>query len=67
MVKTDNKIIGRKVKRDPNKNGEIKGFEVHDKYADDNIRKKCKNLVMKYLFEFINKKIDNIFITLNFI
>lgn len=61
MVKTDNKIIGRKVKRDPNKNGEIKGFEVHDKYADDNIRKKCKNLVMKYLFEFINKKIDNIY------
>ena len=30
---------------------------MHDKYADDNLRRKVKHIVLKELLEFINKKI----------
>ena len=33
----------------------------HDKYSDDNLRKKCKHLVLDSLMEFINKTIHNIY------
>ena len=29
----------------------------HTKYADDNLRRKIKNLVLKYALEFLNEKI----------
>jgi len=33
----------------------------HNRFADDNIRTKCKNYVLKNVLEFINKKIEEIF------
>ena len=30
---------------------------AHTKYSDDNVRRKCKHLVLKSLLEFINEKI----------
>ena len=56
------KKLGRKCKRneltileenDINDNN----IKVHDKFTDDNIRKKVKNLILKNLLEFINDKI----------
>ena len=37
------------------------GEGEHNKFSDDNIRRKCKHLVLKCLFNFINKKIIEIF------
>ena len=52
---------GRKRKRNDKKEKEnyeiIQDKITHDRYSDDNIRKKCKNLVLKNALEFINKKI----------
>jgi hypothetical protein len=31
--------------------------EKHNKFSDDNIIKKCKHLVLKYLFDFLNNQI----------
>ena len=33
----------------------------HGKFSDDNVRRKCKHLVLKYLMIFINQKIYNIY------
>jgi hypothetical protein len=33
----------------------------HNKYSDDNLRRKCKHLVLKYIFDFINKKVCEIY------
>ena len=55
---------GRKTKRDEkfdydeNDNKEMK---VHDKFSDDNLRKKCKNIVLKKIFDFINERISEIY------
>lgn len=32
-------------------------IKKHDKYSDDNMRKKCKNIILKYTLQFINEKI----------
>ena len=60
QIKTENikksiKKLGRKTKRD-NINEIKDDYEIdsHDKFSDDNLRKKCKNIVLKYTFEFIN-------------
>ena len=46
-----------KVNKDKNKkNNERKGD--HNKYSDDNIRRKCKFIILSYVKDFINKKID---------
>ena len=45
--------IGLKRKRD--------NYNIHDKYADDNLRRKAKNLVLNYTLKFINKKIKDIY------
>jgi hypothetical protein len=45
---------GRKRERENNNNEAIK---QHDKFSDDNLRKKCKNIVLKYALQFINRKI----------
>ena len=45
---------GRKRERENNNNEAIKS---HDKFSDDNLRKKCKNIVLKYALQFINRKI----------
>ena len=44
---------GRKRKREDISNCDKK---THDKFSDDNMRKKCKNIVLKYILEFINRK-----------
>ena len=49
---------GRKRKREEindESNSDNKNF--HDKYSDDNLRKRIKNIVLKYAFKFINEKI----------
>lgn len=35
--------------------------EPHDKYSDDNLRKKCKNIILRYLLKFINDKIKELY------
>ena len=35
--------------------------QPHNKYSDDNLRKKCKHLVLNSVLEFINKKIFDIY------
>ena len=42
---------GRKKKDDITKGG-------HNKYSDDNLRRKCKHLVLKSFIDFINEKIE---------
>ena len=44
------KKCGRKKTRDGEEG-------IHDKYADDNLRRKVKHIVLKEILEFINKKI----------
>ena len=49
---------GRKRKREDIDNNEVDlDKKPHDKYSDDNMIKKCKNIVLKYILEFINRKI----------
>ena len=64
------KKLGRKTKRKPlinlennninndnNNNNNSNNSIVHDKFTDDNMKKKCKNIVLKCILEFINNKI----------
>ena len=65
------KKLGRKTKRKPimnlennntnNDNNNINNSIVHDKFADDNMKKKCKNIVLKCILEFINNKIKKLY------
>ena len=48
------KRCGRKRKND------VRETE-HGKFSDDNVRRKVKHLVLKYVMIFINQKIDNIY------
>ena len=50
---------GRKRKRnDTNDNAKKK---THDKFFDDNLTKKFKNIILKYALKFITKKIEEIY------
>ena len=54
----EEKKRGRKRKRENNDDNEnIEDKKGHNKFSDDNLRKKCKNIILKYALEFINKKI----------
>jgi len=54
----ETKKRGRKRKReDTGSNEDDSDKKTHDKFSDDNMRKKCKNIVLKYILEFINRKI----------
>ena len=53
-IKNEKKKCGRKRKRTDEKG-------KHNKYSDDNIRRKCKHLVLKYVLEFINDQIKKIY------
>ena len=66
------KKLGRKTKRKPvinpennndnnNDNNNINNSIVHDKFTDDNMKKKCKNIVLKCILEFINNKIKKLY------
>ena len=58
-----NKKRGRKSERKEKfyNNNKDKDKKVHDKFSDDNLRKKCKNIILKGIFEFINKKLRDIY------
>ena len=49
-----NKLLGRK-KKCSNESGE------HDKFADDNLSRKCKSIILKYLYQYINRKIKTVY------
>ena len=54
----NNFLTKHQINRESNNEGKkIK----HDKYTDDNLRKKCKHLVLNYLMIFINKKIYSLY------
>ena len=63
-LKKESQKRGRKTKRNDSiltdKNDKIKVKDVHDRYSDDNIRKRCKNMILKYALEFLNQKIKEI-------
>ena len=48
------KKIGRKRKNDTS-------IAEHDKYAVDNLRRKCKRILLSYVLNFINEKIKQIY------
>lgn len=59
-INNQSKKRGRKRKRDnisDKDKDNANSKTIHDKFSDDNIRKKCKNLILKYALEFINKMI----------
>ena len=49
--------LGEKRKKCGRKKISNKKFNEHNKFADDNIRRKCKHLVLKSALDFINEKI----------
>ena len=57
----ESKKRGRKRKRsdtnEADKKEKNKNSITHDRYSDDNMRKKCKNIILKFALEFLNKKI----------
>ena len=61
LNKKETKKRGRKRKRNDiveNENNEnYQNVITHDRYSDDNMRKKCKNIVLKIALEFLNQKI----------
>ena len=54
--KKENKL-GRKTKRESNVEDKYKKENTHDRFSDDNMRKKCKNIIIKHLQQFINDQI----------
>ena len=50
--KKEKKKLGKKKKRDDHNNN-----YVHNKFSDDNLRKKCKHIVLRSAIELLNKKI----------
>lgn len=51
-------------KKNENTDGESKEKE-HNKYSDDNIRRKIKHIILKNILDFINKKIEIIDTNIN--
>ena len=52
--KKEKKLLGRK-----SKNSDESG--VHNKFSDDNLSRRCKHIILDYLFIFINYFIKNIY------
>ena len=55
----DNKSKKKKCGRKRIRPKDNKDKRVHNKYSDDNIRRRCKHLVLKNILDFINKQIIN--------
>jgi len=51
----DNQVLKKKRGRTTKKENKE---EAHTKYSDDNVRRKCKHIVIQNLMDFINKKIS---------
>ena len=41
------------------KRGRYRTTGSHNKFSDDNIRRKCKHLILQSVMEYINEKIKN--------
>lgn len=52
QIKNDKKCLGRKKKRNSTEMG------THNKFSDDNMRRKCKHIVLYNIMDFINYKIS---------
>ena len=59
----DNTFISSKRKRGRNGHGCTGG--EHNKFSDDNLRRKVKHLVLKSVFDFINEKIKTMYSDIN--
>ena len=59
--KTEKKTNKEKKKRGRKRDKIGNKMIGHNKYSDDNIRKKCKHLVLKSMLKFINDKIYNLY------
>ena len=57
-IEDNNDLLQKKCGR---KKKEDKSFRVHDKFVDDNVRRKCKHLILDSIREFINQKINIIY------
>jgi hypothetical protein len=56
------KITSENLKKKRGRTNNGKTQTEHNKFSDDNVRRKCKHLVIKNLMNFINKKIDELYI-----
>jgi hypothetical protein len=57
-LKSENEKDVNILKRKRGRNGPGSTGGEHTKYSDDNLRRKCKHLVLKYTMDFINEKIS---------
>ena len=57
MFKSKPKKLKKKSGREKKSNSKI----VHNKFSDDNLRIKCKHLVLKYLLKFLNDRIYKVY------
>ena len=55
LKKEDNQVLKKKRGRTTKKENKE---EAHTKYSDDNVRRKCKHIVIQNIMDFINKKIS---------
>ena len=70
IINIEKKVLKNNVKRNNKRERKSKGesqkcknneLKIHNKFSDDNMRKKCKNIIIKYLLEFINKQIKSFY------
>jgi hypothetical protein len=52
---SQNNLLTKRKRGRPGESGD------HNKYSDDNLRRKCKHLVLRSLFNFINQKVDEVY------
>lgn len=55
QIKTEQKCLGRKKKRNHR-------MGKHNKFSDDNIRRKCKHIILNNIMDFINDKLSEKYI-----
>ena len=60
-LKSENEKDVNILKRKRGRNGPGSTGGEHTKYSDDNLRRKCKHLVLKYTMDFINEKISSVY------
>ena len=60
-LKSENEKDVNILKRKRGRNGPGTTGGEHTKYSDDNLRRKCKHLVLKYTMDFINEKISSVY------
>ena len=60
-IKNKNKYNKKKCGRKRNKPDTDDNHEEHNKFSDDNMRRKCKHLVLNNSLKFINFQIDKIY------